>query len=59
MLRICVCGGIVHRHVVQKNSSVGALVIPPNPGAAVRPFHHDGDAVELFMAGMEDVTGHY
>src|SRR5216117_930075 len=51
-------GRVVTRGVVQDHAGRRALVVPPDPGPARSALHDDGDAVELFVAGVEDVAGH-
>src|SRR5688500_18711393 len=44
---------VVGRDVVEQDAPLGSLVVAANPGAAGRAPNHDGDAVELFVAGVE------
>src|SRR5687767_15735639 len=46
-------GRVVDRDVVEQDAPLGSLVVAANPGAAGRAPDHDGDAVELFVAGVE------
>src|SRR5688572_33303955 len=45
-------GRVVDRDVVEQDAPLGSLVVAANPGTAGRAPDHDGDAVELFVAGV-------
>ena len=47
---------IVDRDIVEKDPTLGPLVVAPDPRSTRRPVDHHGDAVELFMARMKDMA---
>ena len=51
--------GIEDSDVVQYDAFGDTLMIPAHIGAARCPVDDDRDAVELFVAGVEDVAGHW
>ena len=53
-----VAGGVVRRHIVEHDPLGGALVPAPHVGPSRTGLEDHGNAVEIVMPGMKDVSAH-